>query len=64
MEKTKNKAEDKKNVDENKSNKKIYQLGLILVVVTIGVFAFFIDRFARKRYRVNNLLIDFENPQV
>ena len=65
IEKTKNKTEDKKNENENKnSNKKIYQLGLILVVITIGVFAFLIDRFARKRYRVNNLLIDFENPQV
>ena len=64
IEKKKSKSEEKKNVDENKNNKKIYQLGLILVVITIGAFAFIIDRFTRKKYKVNNLLIDFENPQV
>ena len=63
IEKKKNKVEETKMVDENKSNKKIYQLGLILVVITIGVFGFLIERFARKKYKVNNLLIDFENPQ-
>ena len=66
----KNKIEKKKkennNLDENNSNsnKKIYQLGLILVVITIGVFAFLLDRFARRKYKVNNLLIDYENPKV
>ena len=50
--------------NENKSSKKIYQLGLILVVITIGVFAFLLDRFARRKYKVNSLLIDYDNPQA
>ena len=59
------KPEEKMNPDENKSsNRKIYQLGLILVVITIGVFAFLLDRFVKKKYRVNNLLIDFDNREA
>ena len=60
------KKKETNNPDENKSNsnKKIYQLGLILVVITIGVFAFLLDRFARRKHKVNSLLIDYENPQA
>ena len=58
----KQKTEEKNISNENKSsNKKIYQLGLILIVITIGIFAFILERYARKKYRVNNLLIDFDN---
>ena len=61
----KKKIDDKKNTEkENDSKKKIYQLGLILVVITIGVFAFLLDRYARRKYRLTNALIDFDSRQL
>ena len=60
------KKEENENLDnnENKSSKKIYQLGLILVVIFIGVFAFILDRFVRKKHKVNSLLIDYNNKEM
>jgi len=62
----KKKKEENENLDnnENKSSKKIYQLGLILVVIFIGVFAFILDRFVRKKHKVNSLLIDYNNKEM
>ena len=61
----KKKSEEKKNTDQEKNIKnKIYQLGLILVVITIGVFAFLLDRYARRKHRLNNVLIDFDSSQL
>ena len=59
----KNKNEDKKKTDNGNtsSGKKILQLGLILVIITIGVFAFLLDRYAKKKHKVNSLLIDFNS---
>lgn len=59
----KNKNEDNKNNEKDKSNnsKKILQLGLILVIIAIGVFAFLLDRYAKRKHKVNSLLIDFNS---
>ena len=62
----KNKNEDKKKTKNEKiSSKKLLQLGLILVVIAIGVFAFLLDRYWRKKSRVNSsLLIEFNSNQL
>ena len=59
----KNKNEDNENNEKDKSNnsKKILQLGLILVIIAIGVFAFLLDRYAKRKHKVNSLLIDFNS---
>ena len=58
-----NKNEDNRNNENDKSSnsKKILQLGLILVIIAIGIFAFLLDRYAKKKHKVNSLLIDFNN---
>ena len=63
----KNQNEEKRNSEiknNTSSNKKIFELGLILVVIFIGVFAFILDRFIRKRYKNNSLLIDYNNKGI
>ena len=62
----KNKNEDKKKTINVKiSSNKLLQLGLILVVIAIGVFAFLLDRYWRKKSRVNSsLLIEFNSNQL
>ena len=51
----------KKNLDSVNNKKRYYQLGLILVVLAIGIFAFVLDRVNKRKYRINNSLIDYEN---
>ena len=62
--KYKNKDETKNPEEKGDNNKKIYDLGLILIFITIGVFAFILERIVRKKYRTNSLLIDYNNRQI
>ena len=56
-----NKKISKKNLDNGNNNKRYYQLGLILVFLTIGIFAFILERVSKRKYRINNSLIDYES---
>ena len=51
----------KKNLDSVNNKKRYYQLGLILVVLAIGIFAFVLDRVTKRKYRINNSLIDYKS---
>ena len=54
------KKPDEKNVEKT-TNKRFYQLGLILIIVAIGIIAFALERVVKKKKRINNTLIDFVN---
>ena len=46
---------------ENRTNKRLYQLGLIIIVLAIGIIAFALERVVKKKKRINNSLIDYTN---
>ena len=56
-----NKKLSKKNLDNGTNKIRYYQLGFILVVLTIGIFAFVLDRVTKRKYRINNSLIDYKS---
>jgi hypothetical protein len=60
MMKTIRKKPEENNV-ENTTNKRLYQLGLILIIVAIGIIAFTLERVIKKKKRINNSLIDYTN---
>ena len=54
---------EEKNV-ENTTTQRLYQLGLILIVVAIGALAFALERIVKRKNRINNSLIDYENQSI
>ena len=59
----KTKKPEEKNV-ENTTTQRLYQLGLILIVVAIGALAFALERIVKRKNRINNSLIDYENQSI
>lgn len=56
----KNKRNKKKENPKEEKNVKFYQLGLIVVVIGIGIIAFIYERMAKRKYRIDNSLIDYK----
>ena len=53
-----------KPLEQNKENgtiKRLYQFGLILIVIAIGILAFILERLVKRKNRISNTLIDYEN---
>ena len=58
--KKKNNKKEVKEKTEKKITMRFYQLGLIFIVLGIAVIAFIYDRASRRKYRIENRLIDYK----